>query len=142
MSYRDQAIDWLRATTRRFAKRISEDFPLNASWSRMSDETLESYTLMLCNDIKKNRPEKPKLNPEEERVYLVPHMSADGSITLFDRISNRYVASVSPTSCGMPMYAGLTKYLVHLGGRGEYDTLVTRFADGDYVHDRMLRKKG
>jgi hypothetical protein len=146
-AYSDRIIPWINNARAGFGKYISRDFPLQMSISSMSDDALELYSWMLEKDIrgKSQRKSNPINGNESRMVYLVPSMGSDGSVTWYDRYSDRVVAGLTPTDNGMPIYFGLLEYMEKFGGRSAYDTFVNRFADAAryknyYVHDMEKRK--
>jgi len=138
---RERLLNWINDVNSKYSGYISRTLQLQLSEPPVSDDALKLYALMLYNDVWSNiRKESKQESKKTEYVYLVPHVSSDGSITVVNRYTGDVVAGMYQTASGLPAYYGEVQYMERLGGRNAYETFRKNYEDNDYVHDRFARK--
>ena len=142
--YSSSVRKWAGDTVRDFGYRLPPGFRLDFSQG-LSDDQIEQNAETLYQMTRKNGSysgrSQAHSDPVDEMLYLVPHMSGDGSVTYVDRHSGRVVAGIMKEPNGLFSYFGSRKMLQMIGGRGELSQVINMMEDGDFFHSKY-RKKG
>ncbi len=128
MVYRDRLVKWIH-DAERGGEMPTGSASLFAS-SNASDKELYASAQSLFHSY-----EKKKKTGDDEMLFLVPRTDKDGGFHFYNRETGQVEASVERQSNGLFSFHGPRKYLIMLGGRGEFGEISKKLNDGNYFQD-------
>ena len=131
MSYKDSVVNW--TSQMELKGFLPEGYRTLFEKSTASDVELENA----ANDLYKMAVERSgNGHGEDEMLYLIPREGADGSFSFYNMLTGKTDAAVRRMPNGLFSFYGPRKYMVMLGGRGEYGQMLKMLEDGQFFQDK------